>query len=307
MIKLENVSVYSYLNHVIERAKFNDNSNYKFISDFFKRNQIRNYQELKDCLESSGLKTIDFEIYMILKSQINKIEKRIAAINQSEKRIELFSFDLYKSAGIDDETAALTDESNKGIILPHAFPFFKTQHQLKLSILNDLSIAQIKELISNVDDLGLKYCALTAKHLVGPGVAQLTMQLIDFYEQQIVRQALETGQRGINLFDLNRDAKIKIVEENIKKYVEYILENVTPSVWEKIRNPVKEELYRAVKSRRRKFDLQDPIKQALIDAIVNYTTLEELEVGITQEQEIPIVMGGTIIRKKEIPLRRIIG
>lgn len=243
---------------------------------------------------------------MTLNSQINKIERRLASINQLGKRIELFSSNLYECVGIDDETAAITDESNKGIILPHAFPFFKTQHQLNLSILNDLSIAQIKELISNVDDLGLKYCALTAKHHVGPGVAQLTMQLIDFYEQQIVRQALETGQKGINLFDLNRDAKIKIVEENIKRYVEYILENVTPSVWEKIRNPVKEELYRAVKSRRRKFGLQDQIKQDLINAISSYMTLEELEVGITQEQEIPIVMGGTIVRKKAKPIDRII-
>ena len=40
--------------------------------------------------------------------------------------------------------------------------------------------------------------------------------------------------------------------------------------------------------------------------ISNYTTLKELETGILIEQEVPIVMGSTIIKKKIRPIDRII-
>ena len=82
------------------------------------------------------------------------------------------------------------------------------------------------------------------------------------------------------------------------------MENYLVSVWGKIRGRVKNRIYKGISSDWSEFDLA--LKLELIKIISNYTTLKELECGILNEQEIPIFMGGTIIRKKAKPIDRII-
>ena len=302
MITLENVSTESFLNFAILEGFINNDPTYKFISELLTKNNITNFKMLKDLLENESIKEQNLSAYIHLRSRINEIERNIDVLNFTHQKLPIYSFNCYEKVNIDEKTAHIIDENNKGIILPHNFPFLKTS--ASLCTLNDLSILKIKELLNSVDSYDLTKCALTSKKGIGIKTLKKTLHLIDFYEQQVVRQALETEQRGINLFTLNKEEKDKIVDSNLQEYIEYILDNAIVSIWGGI-NPIAiDRIYNAIILSKGKHTKE--IKKTIIDMISNYTTLKELETGILIEQEVPIVMGSTIIKKKIRPIDRII-
>ena len=302
MITLENVSAESFLNFSILEGISRDDSTYKFISDLLTKNNITNFKMLKELLENENIKEKNLSAYILLRSRIKEIEGSIAVLNFTHQKLPIYSFNCYEKVNIDEKTAHITDENNKGIILPHNFPFLKTS--ASLCTLNELSILKIKELLNSIDSYDLTKCALTSKSGIGIKTLQKTLNLIDFYEQQVVRQALETEQRGINLFTLNKEEKDKIVDSNLQEYIEYILDNAFISIWGGINSIAIDRIYNAIILSKGKHTKE--IKKTIIDMISNYTTLKELETGILIEQEVPIVMGSTIIKKKIRPIDRII-
>lgn len=302
MITLENVSTESFLNFAILEGIVGGDTTYKFISELLTKNNITNFKMLADLLEDESLKDQNRIAYALLKTRIKEIENKIAILKLTGKKSEIFYFNSYEKVNIDIETASITDKSNNGIVLPHTFPFINSDPRLK--VLNELSIAKIKELLNSVDSYDLTKCALTARRKVGPSTVEKTLHLIDFYEQQVMRQALESEQRGVNLFTLNKEEKDKIISSNLQEYTQYILDNAIASIWGKISHTTKNAIYDAIISKNGEQDKK--IKQALIDVISNYTTLKELETGILIEQEVPIIMGGTIVKKKTKPIDRFI-
>lgn len=302
MITLENVSIESFLNFSLLEGISRDDSTYKFISDLLTKNNITNFKMLKELLENENIKEQNLSAYIHLISRINEIERNIDVLNFTHQKLPIYSFNCYEKVNIDDETAHITDENNKGIILPHNFPFLKTS--ASLCTLNELSILKIKELLNSVDSYDLTKCALTSKNGIGIKTLQKTLHLIDFYEQQVVRQALETEQRGINLFTLNKEEKDKIVDSNLQEYIEYILDNAIVSIWGKISSIGISRMYNVITSPDE--EKVKEVKKAIIDMISNYTTLKELETGILIEQDVPIVIGSTITKKKIKPIDRIL-
>lgn len=302
MITLENVSTESFLNFAILEGESRNDSTYKFISDLLTKNNITNFKMLKDLFTAENIKEPNLSAYIFLKNRIKEIEGSIAVLNFTHQELPIYSFNSYEKVNIDDETATITDGNNKGIILPHTFPFLKTS--TSLSALNDLSILKIKELLNSVDSYDLTKCALTSKSGIGIKTLQKKLHLIDFYEEQIIRQALETEQRGINLFTLNKEEKDKIIDSNLQEYIEYILDNAIVSIWGKISSMGISRLYNTIVSPEKE-NIKE-IKKAIINMISNYTTLKELETGILTEQEVPIIMGSTITKKKIRPIDRIL-
>lgn len=303
MITLENVSTESFIEFTTLEEIACNNSTYKFIRDLLIKNNITNFKMLKELLQQNkSIMTQNKIAYELLICRINMIEESLAIINFSNERIELFTFNNYEKTKIDDETALITDKNNNGIVLPYTFPFINKDPKLKF--LNELSIAKIKELLSSVDSYDLTKCALIAKRNIRKDTVLKVLYSLDFYEQQIIRQSFETEQRRINLFTLNKEEKNKIISSNLKEYAEYILDNSILTIWGKVTPTAKNKLYSAVLSTRGEYTTQT--KKNLIDAISNYTTLKELETGILTEQEVPIIMGGVITRKKTKPIDRFI-
>lgn len=302
MLTLENISIESFLNFAILEGFVGGDPTYKFISELLTKNNITNFKMLKDLLENESIKERNSLAYALLKGRVEETEYKITILKLTGKKIKIPSFNSYTKVNIDEETATITDKGNKGIILPYTFPFISSDSRLK--ILNELEIAKIKELLSSVDSYDLTKCALMAKRRIGPTLVEKTLHLIDFYEQQVIRQALETNQRGINLFTLNKEEKDKIVESNLQEYIEYILDNTITSIWGKINYTTQKRIYDAIVLN--SGEHKEIIRKALIDAISNYTTLSELETGILLEQETSLIIGGTIVKNKSRPIDRII-
>lgn len=299
MIRLENVSTSSLIDYI--NISGYDNRTDKSIYDFLVKNNITNYKILQEMLENKESELVDNNALQFLRYHLKKVKERINRANSRGFEPEIFTFDNYKNTNIDDENLSITDKNTNGNVLLYALPFIK--YGARLNVLNRLSIDEIKHLLGHIDGYNLRN-ALTMKRSFGNGTAERVVELIDFYEQQVLRQASETEERGINLFAFNKDKKDEIVEAQLKEIIEYILDSASECVWGKMTDTSKKRMLAAALSRWGKYVQRD--KRALIDAISNYTTLGELENDIFSVQEVPTIIGGVITRTKTKPIDRFI-
>ena len=142
-------------------------------------------------------------------------------------------------------------------------------------------IAEIKELLGHIDYNDFQN-TFTRIRSFGSATGQKVVDAIKFYEQQVLRQAAETEERGINLFMLNKKEKDEIVESEIKYIAEYLIDNAKTLVWGNLTDTQKQRIMSAVLSTKGEYTQQD--KKALINAISNYTTLSELEQGVIKKK-----------------------
>ena len=277
MIKLENVSTDSLINYAKETGK--NNKVFYYIYKLLYTNNIKDYQMLKAFLESEN-KELDYEcVSQILTAQLDMVISRINNANLTGKDPEIFTFDNYKDTRIDDRTLRITDNANKGGILLYNSPVLI--HGARLNHLRNLSIAEIKHLLEHLDDYRLTNTFANIRDF-GLETSKKVANAVDFYEQQVLRQAQETDQNLINLFTLNKSAKDEIVESEIEFIAEYIVDNAKECIWGKLTDTQKRKIMTAAKSTRGEFVQKD--RKSLIDAISNYTTLGELEQGVIKKR-----------------------
>lgn len=115
---------------------------------------------------------------------------------------------------------------------------------------------------------------------------------INFYEEQVLRQATETDDLEQNLFALNKEAKELIVCDNYKEIVDYFNDNAEEFVWGVCSSNAKMVLER---SKARKTYQQLRISENLVRIVSNYTTLGELEKGVIKTK----VLDRFITKKKQ--------
>jgi len=105
---------------------------------------------------------------------------------------------------------------------------------------------------------------------------------INFYEQQVLRQALETDKKNINLFKLNKKAKDEIVKSELKEIVEYIIDNAYVCVFGELTSSQKKRMLTALSN---PWNSENKIIiNNIIDMISNYTTLKELKTGVIKQK-----------------------
>ena len=114
----------------------------------------------------------------------------------------------------------------------------------------------------------------------GIDTVKRVVDVVKFYEEQVLRQEKETEERNINLFLLNKDAKDEIVESQFKEIIEYLLDNAEQYIWGNLPSTKKIQMLRAISAVRGTGVLED--RRRLVNAISNYTTLNELEQGIVK-------------------------
>jgi len=147
-------------------------------------------------------------------------------------------------------------------------------------VLQDISIYEAKKLISEVvvDKFSSKKeNALIARlPYFGPKDAQIFRDAINFYEEQVLRQAQETTCLDQNLFVLNRDKKSGIILDNYSEIVDYFIDTADVCVWGNLGKSHKLKLNY---SKRAKTEETLRIRDKFIRMLADYTTLSELEKG----------------------------
>ena len=293
MIKLENVST----NKFIEEQNQKWGEIYWYAQELLKKHHIRDYQQLKDFLASNHPELDRNEIINYLNSELIHVEKIINRANNLGIQPQIFTFDRSQSEEIDGKTISITDERNRGKVLLTSNPLSLNRG---IDSLRKLSIAEIKQRLSHIDRRSLKN-ELHGLSSIGPKKIEGVVSAIEFYDEQVLRQFLETEQRDINLFFINKPEKREIVESQAREIAEYIVDSADKCIWGSLSDLQKRAIMQLSLTERSK-----KIQDSFINTISNYTTLGELENGILSEQEIPTVIGGVIKRERKKPIDRFI-
>ena len=191
---------------------------------------------------------------------------------------KIFTFPTYQNSNIDIETLKLTDRENTGNVLLYSCPTIRGG--ARINTLKTLSIDEIKNLASHLSQYHF-YNALSMKKNFGIDTVKRVVDVVKFYEEQVLRQAKETEERNINLFLLNKDAKDEIVESQFKEIIEYLLDNAEQCIWGNLPSSKKIQMLRTINAIRGGI-LED--RRRLVNAISNYTTLSELEQGVVKKR-----------------------
>lgn len=274
MVKLEHVSTERIFNYA-KNFKEKDMTA-KTIYEVFVKYDIRDYQRLKDLLNSQ--KEEFQSVSYFLKRRLYEVEMELKKKNELDVEPEIFTFQTYQNSNIDIETLKLTDRENNGNVLLYSCPTIKGG--ARINILKTLSIDEIKNLASHLNQYHFNN-ALSMKRNFGIDTVKRVVDVVKFYEEQVLRQAKETEERGINLFSLNKDAKDEIVESQFKEIIEYLLDNAEQCIWGNLTSSKKIQMLRTINAIRGGI-LED--RRRLVNAISNYTTLSELEQGVVKKR-----------------------
>jgi len=275
MIKLENVSTLQLI-ECIKNLKYQDKS-YEHVYALLIDNNIENYQTLKEFILSKNTNdefTLDY-----LKKELSLVEEKVFRANMYGRHSQIYSFNIYNESNIDEETLKITDSLNYGNILIYSSLFRNESSKSKQ--LRYLTIYELKHLASHLSRYRLRN-GLIDKRTFGKYSIEKVIKRINFYEQQVLRQAKETSERGVNLFMINKKEKDQIVESQLEEIINYIINSNERYIWGNLTEEQKIKMTRILASPYSKTVREDKI--TLIDTISNYTTLNELEAGIVKNK-----------------------
>lgn len=276
MIKLSDVST----ERLITFLEYDNSEEGKRARLTLEKHKIRDFQTLKNMMKN-GRREFENPIF---KNAIESVEANIAHADNIGREPVIFNCNNYEGSTVYKSTLRYTDEHNTADVLICKSPAILCSG--KFGELKNITIGEAKSLLSKVtahDKPSAGNNAFAEKfRRFNTADAENVRDAINFYEEQVLRQANETKKRGINLFTVNQNKKEFIVRDNLKNIVTYLLDNADVCVWGELSNSQKSKLFLAV-TRYTGYENQ-VIRQRIIDVITNYTTLSELESDVVKQK-----------------------
>lgn len=304
MIKLEDISTRNLTHYAYGLPKEGDVD--RIIIEFLEKKNITNYEEVEEAIALLLANDITEDILLILMNltrELKKAKNIISKANEKERQDEIFTFNTPQIFGIDDKTIHMTDSNNKCSVLPYAHPYARGA---VLNTLKCLSIEEAKNLLSKYYLYGnsLKN-AITSKRNFGNNRAKKVAELINLYDEQVVRQRLShNNANDCNLFTLDQNSKKLILLEQLKDIVEYLFDTTEGCIFGELNPTSKSKIASAAISTNG--EENERTRTNLISMLSDYTTLEELEKGILTEQEVIRIENGTLINEVAKPIDRFV-
>lgn len=256
---------------------------YQQVYELLIRYKIYNYQNLQDMLTTGLLQAYSEDVIRYLSTQLSAIETRIKNVNESNRKIDIYTFDKCIIGGLDEETINITDSSTKGIaLLLKGIVNYNYNHS---TALDNLSIAQIKDYLGHLTEgknRGLENELNRYAFGFSRDKTARVVEAINFYDEQILRQASETTERGIDLFSLNKREKEIIIASQIKEIAGYFIEHAVNCVWGPLTDAMSQKLEESVYPTEDCIKLE--IRKRLIEIVSNYVTLEEAKNGLVKRR-----------------------
>ena len=252
MLRLEDISIESLHTENFAPAthKFIKNHNIK---------TVKGLVDNKDKLSPSEWAEIQY--------LFRNLEKTIQIANKHQKTATIYHPKRYT-----DQTLNYVDELNKGNILLIDNPIIDNP-KLRYIPIKSKSLTAIKRELSlctaRGDNLLTRNC-----YKLGKKGAENVLLLTDFYTDQVERQAALTSNRAINLFTYQKEEKEQLIKELYPIIVEYLIENGEDFIWGSM---TKQQVNRLLSSINNNGVLDIRVANRLIDSLVNYSTLPELE------------------------------
>ena len=271
MLKLENISTYQFIYYLA----LSTDPNKKRISDELFWSNISNYQELENFIKYRRGENVD---YNYLENELERVKSELAKAN--EKGIEP---KLYITSGYDNSAFDKTDKETKVDALILSNPLGSNAIR-RMS--PNLNISDIRTLLAHSTIEGEN--ALTYLRKVGTSYTEKVYHALEFYDEQLSRQASDATSSNDNLFTLNYDQKMEeliLGEEPIEVSLEYILDTANTMIWSQLTEPQKAKINSIIK-KIKSGNFSDKRYLAILDVFTNYVTLEEAQKGLVRTKAI---------------------
>lgn len=271
MINLEDISTDNIFNYLMYTTEKNSE-----LLKIFQDYNINNCQQLKVIIDDLKDNS-DVDLTFLSNYLLDAIEG-LKLINESLEQPYVCYFDKYNNTEIDTLSLEKTDRETLAKRLIYMNPT-RSFSSPKIEELNRLSIHQTKYLLGK---LYVSSCpkeiknalVFNTRNMGGKEVFKIK-KLIDFYEEQVIRQAQESGLKDVNYFDLNALEKESIIIDNYKEIMEYLIANADTCIWGTVSNRQKKIMLHSING---KGDYRI-VKNNFINIFRDYTTLSELEDG----------------------------
>lgn len=202
--------------------------------------------------------------WLFVKKRIEKVKRTVDKLNKSG-----YEKDIFFTDGIISDKYSYVDKLNKGSVLILNSITGKTHSKFKE--IKDLTIEEIKELLTYIDGYGNNYLK-SIMHGVGDIHIKLLINAIRLYEEQVDRQS-SLCSLSDNVFMVDKKEKFNISHLNIERIIKFLVSQERPLIWGSLSSNMKDVYMSSISSNS---DRSLNIKNEICDVISNYTTLDEL-------------------------------
>lgn len=244
--------------------------------EIFEKHNIETYQDLKNMIDLfQTSKSFHFIV-----NDLKNVERKLSEANNLGMEPEIYTSQLSEGINVDDRILHTADKETTGDVLLMTNPLKPSNP--KQRILNYTPIADIKSSLCHLQsDLRNEFRFDSGCY--SREDAEKLVQVIKFYNQQLERQANELkendyGLLSTNVFYNNNAEKRFIVESQLTEIAEYLIESGNLFVWGKLNDKDKKRLLNVINKP------YHFAKRNFINAISNYTTLSELELGVVKKK-----------------------
>lgn len=181
--------------------------------------------------------------------------------------------EVYYTHGYKNLDLLIQDEMNYGniLLLENA-----THYQTAYVGLKNKTISELKADLSHTMADGKNYMVDSCNYRkIGPSRITTIIKAIEMFEEQIERQSLLSKENGTNLFILNQNEKLELVNQTYTDIVYYLISNANERlVWGMLSERQKKMYLSSIVNSTQE---ANETKNNLTTYITNYTTLPELE------------------------------
>ena len=276
MVKLEDVSIKLFEAELKKRLnKGEEFEEILNILSILNNYSIETYGDLKYFIETDNP---DFN-KEIFKQELEKVEKNIELLTEQGIKPEMYKSEGYRLGVVDLRSLEITDKYTSGRNLIIKSPT-NIRHTNRDSYVNMHTVGQLKHMLGHVHP-NFRNVLLYGNYCLKREDIPNIIRAINFYEEQVIRQAKEMKKDPSiylpqNIFEYDKKIKKVLVNEKIKDVVDYLTSSTSTYIWGKLTDTEKLRLIRSVTSK----SGNQMIKNNIVEMIANYTTLSEIEEGL---------------------------
>lgn len=281
MIKLEQISTVGLIRtlkngcNLDEKTKLERNAIYNNLIKY----NVMNFEELR-VLILSGNKDFQYD-YLIKELKI--ILKYLQIANSNDNKGILYPCNDYVGSNINRDILDKTDRENFGGVLIFGNPFVRSN--AKRNAISSYSIFELKHLLNSVQ---LNNVYIRGENgfvghfrMLGHSSAQQIRDAINFYEEQVLRQATIYSSSD-NLFLEDIVIRRGLVINQLEEILEYFINNMDEAIWGTLTDAQRRTLQKVIdKSKDKNVDVT---RDNFINMVSNYTTLDDFEDGIVKKR-----------------------
>lgn len=276
MVKLEDVSIKLFEAELKKRLnKGEEFEEILNILSILNNYSIETYGDLKYFIETDNP---DFN-KDLFKQELEKVEKNIELLTEQGIKPEMYKSEGYRLGVVDLRSLEITDKYTSGRNLIIKSPT-NIRHTNRDAYVNMHTVGELKHMLSHVHP-NLRNVLLYGNYCLKREDIPNIIKAINFYEEQVIRQAKEMKKDPSiylpqNIFEYDKKIKKALVNEQIKDVVDYLTSSTSTYIWGKLTDTEKLRLIKSVTSK----SGNQMIRSNIVEMIANYTTLSEIEEGL---------------------------